>query len=800
MKSGLLKIITPVASLLFMALPALQAQNIHGYVKDKKTGEVLIGASIYIAGEVLNGTVSNSYGFYSIYAESADTVKLICNYMGYVPDTLHVTVENRKHDFYLREASIDIKEVGIVHEKARSQGFPDALSLPAAQVKALSRVAIEPDILKVMQLLPGIQAGKEGSSGLHVRGGSPDQNLYLLDDVPLYYVNHLGGLLSTFDPDAINNMTIYKGGFPARYGGRISSVLDLRMKDGNNLEKQKQYTLGTLSSKLLFEGPVKENKSSYLFSLRRCNYDLFLIPIVLFDSNFKTLAGYTFTDGYFKFNTIRDEKNRFYFSAYGGRDIIYLRSWGKPGPAASGNESQSRSKFLSRLQWGNVMGSARWNHIFGPALFANTTLSYTSFFYRNFNRSVSSSVSTDEKEKSKYIFSSGNQDIILKTDMDYFPLKNLRIKWGGGSIFHVINPGENKFDNVNTYLDENTSTKIYNTEFFTYGEGIFKTDHFSLHGGVRLSNFNADQSFFAVQPRLLFTYKAGAAGNVSLTATRMVQEMHLLSGPGEGIPTDIWIPSTQNFPPMQSDQVSLSYQKEFFPLTPWSFDFSVIGYRKEMRNLVEVVAGYGIYHLQDALEEKVETDGKGLSHGVEVLLHKKTGALNGWIGYTFARHTRQFENINGGKPFPYRYDQPHDLSIVLNYKLNKKAAISATWVYGSGYPVTVPVAKYPIYHDLYANHPDVRGNNSPEKPRIAYAYPDKNTYRLPAYHKLDIGYQHTREHKKGGLRTITLNIYNVYNRNNPFYLYYQKNPEGDIKAYQISLFPFMPSVSYTRMF
>ncbi len=683
---------------------------------------------------------------------------------------------------------MDIEEVVVSGERHSESLFPGKMNLPLAQVKELTSLAIEPDILKIMQLMPGIQSGKEGSSGLHVRGGSPDQNLYLLDDVPLYYVNHLGGLISTFDPDALKHMEVYKGGFPARYGGRISSVFDLRMKDGNMNERKIQFTIGTISSKFLMEGPVKGNESSYLLSLRRCNFDMFLVPLTLIDSKGKSLAGYNFSDGYFKYNKMVNEKNRIFFSAYAGRDVIYIRSWEKTG-GVDGSQNSDKSRTLSRVQWGNVMLSARWNHVFGPAMFANSTLSISNFHYRNLRRTKYQETSEGESSSQTFLFYSGNRDIILKSDFDHSAGNDLKIKWGVGNIFHLVNPGVNEFENIPNIEGLLAYRKMNNSEQFCYAEGIYQWGKFNINGGIRVSRFLMDDAFVSLQPRFFIGYDLENIGIFSLTAARMVQEMHLLSGPGEGIPTDIWIPSTGEIKPMVSDQYSLGYKKNFFRNTKSEIVFTIEGYYKNIENITETKAGYSIYHIGDDIVEKIETGGQGFSRGIEVLLHKKAGYTNGWVGYTFSRNTRQFEAINNGSPYPYRYDRTHDLSLVVNQRINKRSFISATWVYGSGFPVTIPMAKYPVSHVLIAENEML----------IAHVYPEKNSHRLPAYHKLDLGYRVSRE-MKNGTRSVTINIYNVYNRQNPFFLFYRKAADGQIKACQVSLFPFLPSVSYSRSF
>ena len=774
--------------LLFTAIKS-NAQNISGYISDAQTGERLIGAYVYNA-ETHTGTVSNAYGFFSLKFKTQDTLHLVFSYIAYHKYEISIPAKDTSLNIKLIPADNKIREIKVTaKQKIEDRPEISTISIPVKEIKQLPALGGEPDILKAIQLMPGVQSGNEGSSGLYVRGGTPDQNLMLLDDVPVYYVNHLGGFVSTFNADALNNVTLIKGGFPARYGSRLSSVVDIRMKDGNMKEFHGAGMLGLISTKLMLEGPIKKDTISYLISFRRFMYDLLMRPATKIAFKVFTQA-YTFYDVNAKLNYKINKKNRVYLSFYAGDDIFM-------GKFKSTEEGLQ--KFKQKYQWGNILGALRWNYAVFPQLFVNTTLTYTRYRYKTGYKSTLDSL------KSKYQYISAVNDLGVKIDAEYYPFNALKIRFGSNGINHqytpVVSTLNQSIDNTTTIDTTYGSFTAKAYEWNAYIENEFRIGKFfSANAGLRYSNYLIqDTTFSQFEPRLTANIKLAKSLSFKLAYSEMQQNVHLLTTVGTGMSKDYWVPSTKKLPPEQSVQYAAG-----FAHTQNMFEFSIEGYYKSMTNLISFKEGVGQLSGTGDWQSKVDNNGQGLSYGIELYIRKRAGNFTGWAGYTWSKTTRQFATQNNGISYPFKYDRRHDFSIALTYKLNEHINFGATWVYGSGYPVTLAIA----HHYVIDDNDDMWWKKDGEIAlEDGYEYGGKNGYRMRDYHRLDIGINFVKK-KKWGERTWNISIFNLYNRQNPYYLdwdntddYYNgKSSDARMRLYQNSLFPFMPSFSYSFKF
>lgn len=775
----------------------IQAQTftISGFVQDAETKERLISANVY-DNKTLKGTYTNNFGYFSISFNKGDSMDIAFSYISYEKQVIPFIIKGNIFLNINLKAGNKLKELLVTgnNDNIEKRTEMSVIEIPIKQIKSLPLLMGEADAMRAFQLMPGIQSGKEGSSGIYVRGGSPDQNLFLLDDVPLYYVSHIGGFISTFDVDAINNIKLYKGGFPARFGGRLSSVVDIRMKDGDMNHRRYSYTLGLLSSKLSFEGPIKKDTSSYFISLRRCNLDLITRPVSLLANNYNAWGGYNFYDLNIKLNRKLSDKSRLFFSFYSGRDKIFINAW----DVSSANATEYKYKFKSNIKWGNLMGNVRFNHIFNTKLFCNLTLSFTKFFY---STAISSDkidkIASSTLQKESLIFNSGVHDYFAKFDFDYYPNYNNKIKFGADAIYHTFLPGISSFkeSGSNTSMTDTTSGSgnIYADELNLYIEDELKISkkfsaNIGFHSSVYIVN---DAKFPAIQPRVSLNYLLTDNLSVKGSYAEMKQYIHLLSNSGAGLPTDLWMPATNKLAPENSKQVAVGIAQTIMFKSP--IEWSIESFYKLMDNQIEYKEGTSFLTGNQNWENKVEINGHGKIYGVEFLIQKKEGVFTGWVGYTLSKNTRQFDKINNGIEYPYKYDRRHDLSLVANYQINEKISLSGSWVFSTGDAITLAQYQYPVFA--------FEATNSTVVNLFEYAqiYNGRNSSRMPSYHRLDLGVTFTKIKKKG-VRTWNFSIYNVYNRQNPYFLYYKKNNSGEIKLYQLSLFPFIPSVSYSFKF
>lgn len=767
-----------------------QKVTISGYVEDISSGEKLIGCNVYHYASQ-SGTVTNTFGFYSITLDKSSNIDLEVSYIGYA--TKSVSIEGHKSQ------SVNIKLKGEVvfeeieitankDKKIETETQMSTIDVPILQIKKIPALMGETDVLKALQLLPGVQSGGEGQAGLYVRGGSPDQNLILLDGVPVYNANHLFGFFSVFNAEAIKDVTLIKGGFPARYGGRLSSVLEINLKDGHQQEFHGDVSIGLVGSKLTLEGPINKGKTSFLVSGRRTYIDVLAKPFIkqsFSDNGSDGDAGYYFYDLNAKINHTFSQKDRIYLSVYGGNDKFYFEQ-------TDAERNENRDFTENGLGWGNLTGALRWNHIIHDKLFMNTTLTYSKY---KLNTGVS--LGTEFPDKTKDFISlgylSGIRDYAAKIDFDYVPSPRHFIRFGTNVILHEFNPGqfnlEQKSVSNNIDFKQTIGQPIKQaTELALYAEDDYEiTKKFKINAGLHLSGFAVDDAFYtSLQPRLSMRYLLPNDIGLKASFATMRQFINLLSFEGIGLPTDLWLPTTARIKPQESWQAAIGAAKSIGK----DYEISIEAYYKKMNNLIAYKDGSGLFELTD-WQDRV-TQGKGEAYGLEFFLQKKTGKLSGWIGYTLAWNNREFNDLNQGKEFPFRYDRRHDISVVAIYELSKKINLSGTWVYGTGNAVTLPKSRYGTV-ETYGSQNYTYINNIEQ-------YGDRNSYRMNAYHRLDVGVNFIKT-RTNRTRTWSIGAYNTYANNNPFFVYFDNDFDTNKRVLkQVSLFPLIPYVTYSLKF
>lgn len=775
---------------LLMCSSAIFAQKITitGYITDQKSGEKLIGANVYNANNFV-GTVTNSYGFFSLTLNQGP-VKLTVSYVGYSTYQEQLNLTNDQNLNIELKPTIEIDEV-VVEGKGAAGGVRSSqmsvVEIPIRTIKNLPVLLGEADIIKTIQLLPGVQSGTEGMSGMYVRGGGPDQNLILLDGVPVYNVNHLFGFFSVFNPDAIHNVKLMKGGFPARYGGRLSSVLDISMKEGNTKKFKGSAAVGIISAKLALEGPIGDN-TSFIVSGRRTYIDILAYPIIQLARASEDLEnmrfGYFFQDFNAKINHTFSQKSRLYVSAYMGKDKFYSYIKDKGTDLYEGSWSYEERM---QLWWGNITAAVRWNYVINKKLFSNTT--FTASRYKMF---TGLEFIEDDVLSDKLTYDSGILDYSGKIDFDYFPVPNHSVKFGLSEIYHTYNPGVTGFtftedgDQVNTTFGNN---KLYAHELGAYIEDDIRLGALlKINVGMRLSGFKVrDKFYYGLEPRISGRYLVSDKLSIKASYANMNQYINLLTNSTIGLPTDLWVPVTDKIKPQYAHQVAAG---AVYAINN-DIDISIEGFYKYMDNIVEYKSGASYFSVTDDWEDKIAM-GEGWSRGLEFLLMKKYGKTTGWIGYTWSKTDRRFnrfgQEIGFGKKFPYKFDRRHDISFVLTHNVNERIDVGLTWIYGTGNAVTMGFETYP---EAIANTYE----NYYWSPELTYIE-NRNNFRMPAYHRLDLSINFKKQ-KKIGLRTWNLSIYNAYNRKNPFFLNWETDYDSQKrKLYQYSLFPILPSVSY----
>lgn len=753
--------------------------TISGYVTEKGSRENLPGVIIHQP-STGKATTSNAYGFYSITLPEADTVELVFSSIGYNPVLKKVPLRKNQ------ELSIDLQSQAQIEEVQVSTSKIEAISenvqmsvidIPVQKVKDIPALLGEKDVLKVLQLMPGVQKGSEGSSGFYVRGGGPDQNLIILDDATVYNAFHLFGFFSLFNGDALKSVELTKGGFPARYGGRLSAVLDMQMKDGNKEKIRGEVGIGLISSRITIEGPIIKDKCSFLISGRRTYIDALIAPYMNQDRK----VGYYFYDLNAKLNYVLSNKDRLYLSGYFGKDKFYAKF---------------KDDFFSTkagLGWGNATATARWNHLFNSRLFANT-----SFIFTDYNLRIDNEFK-DQLNTFSLLYTSGIKDVSGKITFDYLPDPNHYIKFGLHSIYHRFAPGATVLKS--SFTEENINQGQL---FFSFENAAFVEDDWKLSKkwraniGFRLSNFIIKNDYiFNPEPRISLRYLMREGLSLKGSYAKMHQYMHLLSNTGIGLPTDLWVPATHKAPFMTSEQVAGGVAKDFKK----GFDLSIEGYYKTMKNVLGYKEGASFFQLQDntgtiTWEDNI-TSGRGWSYGAEVLLRKNEGDFTGWIGYTLSWTQLQFDELNFGRKFFARYDRRHDISLVGVYHINDRITVSGTWVYGTGNAITLPLNTY-VAGGFGMSMPGVPGNLLNYYEVQDYGQ-QRNAFRMAAYHRADLGIQ-WRKQLKRAVRTFELSFYNVYNRQNPFFYFMQPTASGKQKLMQVSLFPIIPAFTWSWKF
>jgi hypothetical protein len=816
----------------FMCYLQVSAQNytISGYITDERSGETLINASVYDI-NTRKGTVANVYGFYSLTLPKGQ-VDLQYSYVGYATQARKFNLQKDTVINIRFKESIDLQEITVVGRQ-RITGVQStqmsAIEVPISQIKSVPTLFGEADLVKALQLLPGVQSGSEGSTGMYVRGGGPDENLFLLDGIPVYNVNHMAGFFSVFNPDAIKNVTLYKGSFPARFGGKLSSVIDVRMNDGNDKKIHGNVTVGAISSKINIEGPIVKEKTTFNVSARRTYSDLLLQPIIMLgmaqnfqDEQGRLSAGYYFYDLNAKINHKFSNNDRLYLSLYMGDDVIYVNYRNRYSNFYDEND-YTRYEYSNRMKldwnWGNIVSSLRWNHMINNKLFMNATAAFTRYRFdmgigSDTKTTVTSLDSTSHESMDVYMgYKSGIEDYTVKVDYDYAPHPDHDVKFGMNYTYHTFRPGVS-VARMNFRENDQTlsfDTVIGNKNIFSHETMFYAEDNISIgyawkvNVGLHYSLFNVQkQTYHSLQPRL--SMRMLANDNLSFKAgyAAMSQNVHLLSNSTVSLPTDLWVPVTKRIEPMRSHQYSIG---AFYNLKD-IVDLSIEGYYKSMHNLIEYKDGASFLGSSTGWEDKVVM-GDGWAYGIELLAQKSIGKTTGWIGYTWSKSERLFnrpgQELNYGRVFPAKYDRRHDISIVVSHKFSETFDLSGTWVFATGNTGTLALQHYAagtIPETNYYRYDDTSpAYITGELNHIS----GRNNYRFNPYHRMDIGMNFHKK-KKYGTRTWNLSFYNAYNNNNPFLVYpketYEWNPVTNqpiVKKslVQISIFPVIPSLSYT---
>lgn len=794
----------------------LQAQTKHtvsGYITDISSKETLIGATILDL-KSGHGAITNEYGFYSLTLTDGP-VEVRTGYVGYKPVVISFTLH---HDTII---NIDVPTIDELNEVTiygnreilgvRGSQM-SAIDIPIEQIKAVPAMFGETDVLKALQLLPGVQAGTEATAGLYVRGGNPDENLLLLDGVPVYNVNHMFGMFSVFNPDAIKNVTLYKGSFPAHYYGRLSSVVDIRMKDGDLNQYHGNASVGLVSSKINLEGPIIKGKTSFNISARRTYSDLLLNSAIWLNKQFDFAntddlsMGYYFYDLNLKLNHKFNDNDRLYVSWYSGDDDIYFNY------RSSGGAYKEKTRLNWR--WGNTVAAIRWNHVLGPKLFMDVSANYTQYRHK-----MGIHIKEDDK-KNNYKGSmginmkSGIYDASFRSDFHWSPSSGHDIRFGGSYTHHKFTPDvmELSMNSSETMDNDSVQTNDFNQtfgsrhilahEYQLYAEDdIELTDVIKFNIGAGYAGFSVNNRYYnSLEPRLSARFLVTDELSVKTGYAYMTQYVHLLSNNVINLPTDLWVPVTDKVEPEHSHQWALGAAYSVDGLA----DFTLEGYYKQMDNLLEYKEGSSYMSGDTDWQNKVAM-GKGWSYGLELMAQRSVGRLNGWIAYTWNKSQRKFDRpgmvINGGRTFDAKYDRRHKLDITCNYKFSDRFDMSATWLFETGNCGTI----YTQYYDS-----EILADEKDEQYRYTTTlgyYENRNNFRLNPTHRLDLSFNWHRKLSERVNRTLNLSIYNAYNNRNPFlvYVYTDSYYRGDEwveerTLRQLTLFPILPTLSYSISF
>ena len=786
--------------------------TVSGHITDLSSGETLIGAGLVEKG-TRTGAVTNNFGFYTLTLPSG-AHELQYSYVGYEDQVFKVELTRDTVINVALKSGATLESATVVARKDAGiqSTYLGAIDIPLQQIQNTPMLFGEADVLKVLQMMPGVQGGTEGFAGLYVRGGGPDENLILLDGVPIYNVDHMMGLFSVFQPEAVKKVTLYKGSFPARYGGRVSSIIDIRTNDGNMKETHGSVGVGLISDKLHVEGPIIKDKLSYSVSARGMHTLLYspLIRTVLED----IYANYYFYDINGKLTWRLSDKDRFYLGVYQGEDKFILEQDDKSDRTIIDGDVERSYKSRYRtdigIHWGNTVASIRWNHIFSSKLFSNATVSYNRYqMVMNAGSGetiVDQGITTSNKYELKY--NSGIRDYSAKLDFDYTPSPRHLIKFGAEYIHHTFIPErmsafnqeiENKLIHIDTTFNFTDPKKLYKGhDVSVYVEDDLSIgEHLTFNPGVHLSMFNTEgRTYWSLQPRVSAKYAFDMGLSFKAGYARMAQYVHLLSSAQISLPVDLWVPITKDIKPVTSDQFSAGIY--FDGLKGW--EFSLEGYWKKMDNILEYKDGTLMLGTSDGWENRVEM-GQGMSRGLELFIQKTSGKTTGWLAYTLAKSDRIFPDgsINNGKPFPYKYDRRHSIDLSIDHKFNRHWNVNAVWSFATGGTTTVPKRQISVINTsngVYVNE--------------AQYVDQRNNFRIPPSHRLNLGVSFTHNARKNrGEWVWNLSVYNVYNQMNPNFVFTDYGSDYDekgnyigtsLKLYKYTILPILPSLSVTRNF
>jgi len=766
--------------------------TVSGYITDSSSGETLLGAGVECA---KSGAVTNTFGFYTLTIPKGGEASLRYSYVGYSDKTIAIIADkdttinvSLKPDASIQEATVTSKK-----ESGISSTKMSAIEIPTSTIRNTPLLFGEADVLKTIQLMPGVQSGTEGFSGIHVRGGGPDENLLLLDGISIYNAEHMLGLFSIFPTESIKKVTLYKGSFPARYGGRTSSIIDVRTNDGNLNETHGCIGVGVLCDKIHLEGPIFKGKTSYSFSLRGMH--TFMMDGLM--RAFKVPANYCFYDLDAKVTHKFSDSDRIFVNVYNGRDIFHFDE----DYESTGEEHWAYQDKIG-IRWGNTLTAARWNHVFSGKLFCNTTVAYTGYKMKMEMDYIDKYKIDGGIKKYRYAFDygSGMKDVTVKTDFDWTPSSTHTVRFGAEYVRHNYIPDtfafvESESENGKTQTDtvfRNSSPVKNGDEASLFIEDDFTLGRFSLNPGIHFAVFRTSgKTYWAPEPRMNAKVDLGKEISLKAGYSRMSQYVHLLSSSQISLPIDLWVPITNNIKPVTSDQYSLGIC--YGGMTGW--EFSLEGYWKSMHNILEYKDGVSFLANSTDWEKNVAM-GDGRAYGAELFIQKTMGKTTGWLGYTLSWSDRIFRDgsINNGERYPYRYDRRHSISLVLNHKFTDKIDMGATWTFATGGTTTVP--------EREAVFQDPNGDFI----QIDY-YPHRNNYRLPPSHRLNLGVNFHKDLKHGE-SIWSVGVYNAYNRMNPNFVFYSANydyDDGNIykrkeKLKSVTILPIIPSVSYTWKF
>ena len=809
MRKTLLLLAAVLAAVSAKAQPRGTA-TVSGYITDRTSGETLIGAGVLVDGtgrKVQTGAVTNAYGYYTLTLPQGKT-SLQYSYVGYESVVLDVDLLRDTTVNVVLSPSAEIREATVVAQKDAGiqSSYLGSIDIPLVHIQRTPVLFGEADVLKAIQLMPGVQGGNEGFTGLYVRGGGPDENLILLDGVPIYNVDHMLGILSVFQTEAVKKVTLYKGSFPARYGGRVSSIVDIRTNDGNMKETHGSIGVGALTEKFHLEGPIIKDKLSYSLSARGL-HTIFFDPLIRYfgkrasADGEEIYANYFFYDLNGKITWRPTDKDRFFLASYNGRDQMNVKY-----TEQDYYDTEGFNRTNMGLGWGNNVVSLRWNHVFSSQLFANTTVAYNRY-NMGLNTGMWSRGTNYDGTKYRYDFDidylSGIRDWSGKVDFDYVPSPRHLVKFGAEYLYHTFLPqtltavtyseeGNEKADTKDTY---GNTTPYTGHDMSVYAEDDFSiTENLTVNPGLHLSLFNTDgKSYWSLQPRVSAKYAWDGGWSIKAGYARMAQYVHLLSSAQIALPVDLWVPITKDIKPVTSDQFSTGVY--FDGIRGW--EFSIEGYYKSMHNILEYKDGTVMIATNTGWETKVEM-GNGRAMGLEFFVQKTAGKLTGWIAYTLAKSDRQFPDgsINLGERFPYKYDRRHNFNINANWQVTPRIDLSATFVFATGGTTTLPVRQTAV---LGPGESWVQSADFVEH---------RNNYRLPASHHLNLGANFHHKTRRGE-SIWTVGVYNAYNQMNPnlVYLHYETrrpNPEAEpetkLVMEKVTILPIIPSVSYTYQF